>query len=77
MIDKVEKSDEEWRRQLTPEQYRVARQKGTEAPFTGAHHSPGAIGTFHCVACDLPLFRSSAQFESVFTIGIKFVISSQ
>lgn len=63
-IEKITKSDAEWQKQLTPEQYRVARKHGTERAFTGQywnHHEPG---TYRCVACDLDLFRSDAKFES-------------
>ncbi|GAC1591715.1 MAG: peptide-methionine (R)-S-oxide reductase MsrB [Acidimicrobiales bacterium] len=60
----VVKSDDEWRSQLTPKQYRVLRQKGTEHPFTGSHVHPGADGMFHCAACDAALFSSTGQFDS-------------
>lgn len=61
---KVYKSDEEWRSQLTPEQYRVCRARGTEPPFTGEFCSTKAPGLYRCVCCDAPLFRSEAKFES-------------
>lgn len=63
-MDKIWKSDEEWRKQLTPEQYHVTRGKGTEAAFCGAffdHHAPGL---YRCVCCGLPLFMSDAKFDS-------------
>lgn len=64
MSDKTRKSDEEWRKQLTPEQYRVARQKGTERAFTGEYHDSKQPGTYKCVCCGAPLFDSSAKFDS-------------
>ncbi|MFL6210776.1 MAG: peptide-methionine (R)-S-oxide reductase MsrB [Pyrinomonadaceae bacterium] len=64
MKDKVSKTDEEWRQQLTPEQYRVARQKGTERPFTGQYHNSKESGTYKCVACGNELFSSDAKFDS-------------
>ena len=62
--DQIEKSDAEWRAQLTPEQYYVTRQKGTEPPFTGALYHNHADGLYRCVACDAPLFKSETKFES-------------
>ena len=62
--DKVEKSDAEWRAQLTPEQYRVTRQAGTEAPGSGellGNHEPG---TYHCIGCGLELFASDTKYDS-------------
>ena len=61
---KTVKSDAEWRRDLTPEQYRVTRQHGTERPFTSPYNQVKAAGTFECVCCGTPLFRSEAKFES-------------
>lgn len=63
-VDRVEKTDEEWRRQLTPDQYRIARGKGTEAPFCGTLLDNKKEGVYTCVCCDLPLFRSDAKFDS-------------
>ncbi|HEY4356375.1 MAG TPA: peptide-methionine (R)-S-oxide reductase MsrB [Acidobacteriaceae bacterium] len=61
---KVTKTDAEWRRQLTPEQYRVLREKGTERAFTGALVNNHADGIYHCAACNAPLFPSDTKFES-------------
>lgn len=63
-VDKVVKSDEEWRAQLTPEQYQVARHGGTERAFTGALWDDHRDGEFHCVCCDAALFDSRHKFES-------------
>ncbi len=62
--EKVQKTDAEWRAQLTPEQYHITRQKGTEAPFTGALYRNHADGIYHCVACNAALFQSDSKFES-------------
>ncbi len=64
MKDKIEKSDEEWMRELTPEQYRVTRQKGTERPFTGKYHNSKKEGVYRCVCCGTPLFHSDHKFDS-------------
>ncbi len=64
MAPKVEKSDEEWRAQLTPEQYRVAREAGTERPFSGEHTNTKTEGVYSCVCCGAELFRSDAKFDS-------------
>ncbi len=64
MTEPITKSDEQWRRELTPEQYRVLRQKGTERPFTGEYVHHKADGTYCCAACGQPLFSSAAKFES-------------
>lgn len=61
---KIEKSDEEWRRSLTPEQYQVMRQKGTERPFTGEYEKTKEKGTYVCAACGNPLFSSETKYES-------------
>lgn len=61
---KIQKTDAEWRELLTPEQFHVMREKGTERPFTGALVSNHKDGLYHCGACDAPLFRSETKFES-------------
>jgi methionine-R-sulfoxide reductase len=63
-VKKVTKTNEEWKRQLTPEQYNVTRQKGTEAPFSSPLTNLHDEGIFECVACELPLFSSAAKFDS-------------
>ncbi|HET9121514.1 MAG TPA: peptide-methionine (R)-S-oxide reductase MsrB [Solirubrobacterales bacterium] len=63
-MEKVKKSEQEWREQLTPEQYDVVRNKGTEAPFTSELNNVKDEGTFVCVACGQPLFSSNDKFES-------------
>jgi len=64
MPEKIVKSDQEWRQQLTPEQYQVARKKGTERAFTGAYWDQHEPGTYSCVCCGAPLFSSETKFES-------------
>lgn len=61
---KVHKSDEEWRRDLTPEQFHVTREKGTEPPFTGEYHASKEPGVYKCVCCGNALFASDAKYES-------------
>jgi len=61
---RVEKSPEEWKAILTPSQFRITRQKGTEAPHSGAHCSTYDPGKYSCVCCATPLFDSSLKFES-------------
>jgi peptide-methionine (R)-S-oxide reductase len=64
MSDEQVKTDEEWREELTPEQYDVLRRKGTEAPFTGKYVHNHDDGMYHCAACDAPLFASDTKFDS-------------
>jgi len=64
MSDKIEKTDEEWRQQLTPEQFQVARQAGTERAFTGEYHDAKVDGLYNCVCCGEPLFDSETKFDS-------------
>ena len=63
-MDKIFKSDEEWRRSLTPEQYRILREKGTERPFTGQYAEIDTPGVYLCAACGLELFSSETKFNA-------------
>ena len=63
-LGRLEKPDADWRAQLTPEQYRVARRKGTESAFSGATWNTKDEGEYHCVCCDQPLFASAAKYDS-------------
>lgn len=62
--DKVVKTEAEWKQQLTPEQYYILREKGTERAFTGAFHANKSKGTYVCAACATPLFSSEHKFDS-------------
>jgi peptide-methionine (R)-S-oxide reductase len=64
MAPKINKTDEEWRAVLTPEQFAVCRERGTERAFTGTYWDNHASGVYRCVACDTPLFSSDTKFES-------------
>ena len=64
MNKKIEKTDEEWRKQLTPDQYEVCRNKGTERPFTGEYADSKQPGIYKCVACGNELFDSDTKFNS-------------
>jgi peptide-methionine (R)-S-oxide reductase len=64
MNQRVIKTDAEWKQQLTPEQFQVARKKGTERPFTGAYWDNHESGIYHCVCCGSELFSSETKFES-------------
>ena len=64
MVDKVLKTDAEWRAQLTAEQFNVAREHGTERAFTGSLNNEKRAGHYDCVCCQQPLFSSNAKFES-------------
>jgi peptide-methionine (R)-S-oxide reductase len=63
-VEQVTKSDEEWQKQLTPQQYHVARKKGTERAFTGEYWNEHRDGVYKCVCCGLPLFDSQHKYES-------------
>jgi peptide-methionine (R)-S-oxide reductase len=60
----IEKSDPEWRKELSPQQYRILREKGTEPPFTGKYWNEHADGIYRCAACGNPLFDAGTKFES-------------
>ena len=62
--EKLIKSEKEWKEQLTPEEFKVTRKKGTERAFTGEYHDSKEQGTYHCICCDSPLFSSETKFDS-------------
>lgn len=62
--DKVIKSEKEWKAQLTPEEFKVTRKKGTERAFTGQYHACKERGTYHCICCGSPLFSSDTKYDS-------------
>lgn len=64
MIQKVSKTEQEWKAELTPEQFAVTRRKGTEQPFTGKYYDYHEDGVYRCVCCGNPLFSSDTKFES-------------
>jgi peptide-methionine (R)-S-oxide reductase len=64
MAEKTQKTEAEWKKQLTPEQYYVTREAGTEPPFAGKYWNTHDAGTYHCVCCGEPLFDSSTKFDS-------------
>jgi peptide-methionine (R)-S-oxide reductase len=63
-MEQVKKTEEEWRRELTPEQYRVLREKGTERAFTGEYHDAKEPGVYRCAGCGAELFASDTKFDS-------------
>lgn len=63
-MEKIKKSDAEWREELSPEQYRILREKGTERAFTGALNNQKGDGIYRCAACGMPLFDSEAKYDS-------------
>jgi len=63
-MEKMRKTEEEWQKELTPEQYRILRQKGTEPAFSGALYQNDEDGTYRCAACGAVLFQSETKFES-------------
>jgi peptide-methionine (R)-S-oxide reductase len=64
MVQKIQKTNEEWKQQLTPEQYQVTRKHGTERAFTGAYHDNKAPGTYTCICCGTELFSSETKYDS-------------
>ncbi len=64
MSEKIEKTEEEWKKTLTPEQYHVLREKGTERPFTGEYADTHDDGLYRCAGCGNPLFSSDTKYES-------------
>lgn len=64
MKNKIQKTNEEWKKELTPEQYAVTRKKGTERPFTGEYVNSKAKGVYKCVCCGNELFNSETKFDS-------------
>lgn len=64
MSGKIQKSEDEWKKELTPEQYQVCRMKGTERPFTGEYYKTKDAGIYKCVACGNELFESGTKYES-------------
>tara|TARA_A100000171_G_scaffold53119_1_gene77148 strand:- start:3896 stop:4291 length:396 start_codon:yes stop_codon:yes gene_type:complete len=60
----IQKTDEEWLKELGPERYRILREKGTERPFTGKYNLTATKGTYTCGACNTPLFESNSKFDS-------------
>jgi peptide-methionine (R)-S-oxide reductase len=64
MADKITRTDAEWRAQLTPEQYKVTREHGTERPFANLYNDSKTPGIFNCVCCGQPLFKSDTKYES-------------
>lgn len=64
MNERITRSEDEWRCDLSPEQFRVCRQCGTEPPFTGKYWATKTVGLYRCVCCQAPLFRSESKFDS-------------
>jgi len=64
MKEKIQKTEEEWKKELTPEQYQVCRMKATEPPFTGKYYNSKQSGMYRCVACGNELFDSTTKFDS-------------
>jgi peptide-methionine (R)-S-oxide reductase len=64
MTDKVQKTESEWKAQLTPEQFRVTRKKGTERAFSGEYHDNKKLGIYKCICCGTELFKSETKYDS-------------
>ena len=64
MVDTIQKSEQEWMQQLTPEQFQICRLKGTERPYTGKLNDEKGTGVYKCICCGNPLFASGTKFES-------------
>ena len=64
LVTKIKKTEQEWRQLLTPEQYKICRQKGTEPAFTGKYYDHKGKGLYRCVCCNAPLFNSEQKFDS-------------
>jgi peptide-methionine (R)-S-oxide reductase len=64
MVEKIQKSEQEWMQQLTPEQFQICRLKGTERPYTGKLNDEKGTGVYKCICCGNPLFASGTKFES-------------
>ena len=64
MVEKIQKTDEQWQQELTSEQYQVTRMKGTEAPFTGEYNTYKEDGMYHCICCGAALFSSEQKYDS-------------
>ncbi|MEM9538793.1 MAG: peptide-methionine (R)-S-oxide reductase MsrB [Cyanobacteria bacterium P01_E01_bin.42] len=64
MVEKIQKTEAEWKQQLTPEQFKVTRKKGTERAFTGKYHDNKKTGTYKCICCGVELFRSETKYDS-------------
>lgn len=64
MTEKINKTDQEWKTQLTDEQYRIAREAGTERAFTGKYYNNKESGIYHCICCGEPLFSSKEKYDS-------------
>jgi peptide-methionine (R)-S-oxide reductase len=64
MVERIEKSEEEWQKELTPEQYRILREKGTERAFTGEYNDAKDPGVYRCAGCGTPLFDAATKYDS-------------
>ena len=64
MVNKIKKSEKEWKEQLTPEQFNVTRKKGTEKPFTGEYYNNKEKGVYKCICCGIDLFSSEEKYDS-------------